>query len=234
MSTSEAGDSTLLLRAMAFNRVGKHDKARADLKSALLLSPDNPDVLLELGRLLVYEDKPDSAIHVLKKISGRGRSSSDANIELGKLCFYNENYPQCLFHLNKAVSADSLNKEAWFYRGNFFSSFVDGQDSAGAIWYKYLNLNQALHDLDRAIQLDSNYHEAYFKRAMVHFNKFDDENGFSDLNEAIRISPLTSYYYAVKAQQMEKRGQYDEARTLYLKVLELNPADSVARAALRK
>jgi tetratricopeptide (TPR) repeat protein len=226
-----ATDSILVLRAHCFNRVEKHNKAEDDLLNALALNPESLGAKLGYAQLLAYRGDTLKALDWLEipPRSDHGRSASDLILERARLLFYTKRYPESLNCLHRAISADRLNAEAWFLRGAFYAS--DLPDSN----HKFYQPREAIHDFRMAISLNPRFAEAFYKLALTEMDAFSDfTSGMNHLSQAIRFDPFHTGYYLERADRYSKLGNRDAAIHDLLKVLKLNPLDSIAQFRLKQ
>jgi len=80
-----------LARAKAYRKIRQYLKARLDVKEALILSPDHPEVLLEKGILLRLEGKKLEARAAWQKIIDLYPQSDDAEIAHENIDLLQEN-----------------------------------------------------------------------------------------------------------------------------------------------
>lgn len=220
-----SNDSALLLRARCYNRIEKHEKAKTDLEHLLELYPGHTEGRVEYARMQAYLGDTAAALDVLSKISGAGIPVSEAWILSGQLHFYRKQYERVPGDLNRAIEADSSNDRAWYYRGVFYSSFVDGRDTFHLKYYPYINFEQALSDLTQALHLNPGLADAWYKRGLVHINMFNDRKGLEDISQSIRLDPKNAAYYFSRAEYYRKRGEHELARRDYKKAGELKPEE---------
>lgn len=227
-------DSSLILRAYCYNRIEKHEKAEKDLREALKINPGNPKANLVYGQLLAYRGDTVSALKRLNCGNNRGSFCSEIMLERGRLLFYQGKYRETEQSLIESIEADSGNAKAWFYLGNFYSSFIAGRDSNGMTYYPLLDFNKALLHYNKSISLYRANPECYYRRAMVYINTRNISNGIADLSSAIKLEPESKAYYLLRAEQYEKQKQFDLANKDYRMVIKLNPSDSVAIGKIGK
>jgi len=224
-------DSALLMRAYCYNRVGKHDKAEADLLHVLRINPGNLGARLEYGRLMAYRGDTLGALKMLTIPGDKAEKQilSDFLLERARLLFFTRRFSESLINLNQAIEADSTNAEAWFLRGGFYSSTLVYPQA------QFFKPAQAILDFQKAIQHKPDYAEAYFKLANTEMDNFGEMySGMIHLSKAIQLDPYLSDYYVERAKRHISLGSTSAAVKDLQTALHLNPLDTASRAVLRE
>ena len=232
------GDTTLkilLVRAEAFQKMGKPYKAIEDLKVAEKKWPQSKEVSFKLG--LAYWENNDSvkARQTFNKIKDtQGRLASDTWIEMSRMLYFQDQFENALAALNMALEKDTANAMAYYYRGYLQSRFRDDDGTAPEKVFALFNFERALSDFDRSIKLDSKFPDAYYQRGLVHLNMFNNSKGLEDVAKAISLDPLNAYYYTGRAEFYIRIKDYENAISDLKMALKLNPADSLNKQLLQK
>jgi serine/threonine-protein kinase len=227
ISKEDQRDSIYLLRARCYQKIQKANLALDDYKRVMEINPDWAEARLEMSRIqLIQKDTVNagSSFRILHSNSNK-RIASDSWIETGRLHYFSDQFPSAINALNHAVKSDSLNYMAWYYRGLLFSRFFTPEGETGIANYPFLDFNAAISDYSRCIDLQADFADAWYQRAEVRFNMFDDSTGLRDINEAIRLEPKYSYYYAARAHQHVLKGRMQAALNDYNQSISLNQND---------
>lgn len=235
-----AGDTqcrTLVLRAAAYRRIQKEEKALLDLQTANQRFPDCGDAALELARLRKQLNDTLQALHLLNKLVKQSDSlAAEALIERALLRFMQDRFEASRLDLELAIRTDSLNAMAWYYKGYLHSRFFDPDGSSGQAPFALFSFNQSLYDYTVAIRLMPQFADAWFQRGLVHLNRFNDSLGLADLRQAIRLDPTNGSYHTGRAEYYQRIGNTSAAISDADSALRLNPNDFTAlevRAAAR-
>lgn len=232
------GDTTieiLLIRAEAFQKMGKPYKAIEDLKAAEKKWPQSKEVSFKLG--LAYWENNDSieARQTFVKIKDtQGRFGSDTWIELSRMLYFQDQFENALAALNKAVEKDTSNAMAYYYRGYLQSRFRDDDGTAPEKAFALFSFERALSDFNRSIGLDASFPDAFYQRGMVHLNMFNNSKGLNDVAKAISLDPSNAYYYTGRAEFYMRIKEYKNAISDLKMALKLNPADSLNQQLLQQ
>jgi tetratricopeptide (TPR) repeat protein len=232
------GDTTLtilLLRAEAFQKMGKPYKAIDDLKLAEQKWPQNKDVTYKLG--IAYYQNGDSvkARQVFNKIKdAEGRLGSNTWIELSRILYFQDQFDNALSALNKAVEKDASNAMAYYYRGYLQSRFRDDDGTAPEKAFALFSFERALSDFNRSIELDPTFADSYYQRGMVHLNMFNNSKGLNDVARALSLDPSNAYYYTGRAEFYMRIKEYKSAISDLEMALKLNPADSLSQQLIQQ
>ncbi len=227
------GDTTLqilLIRAEAFQKMGKPYKAIEDLKWAEKIWPLSKEVSYKLG--LAYWENNDSAKarQTFNKIKdSQGRLGSDTWIEMSRMLYFQDQFENALAALNKAVQKDTANAMAYYYRGYLQSRFRDDDHTAPEKAFALFSFDRALSDFNRSIDLDATFPDAYYQRGMVHLNMFNNSKGLEDVAKAISLDPLNAYYYTGRAEYYIRECKFRNALNDLDSAIRLNPNDSLNR-----
>jgi tetratricopeptide (TPR) repeat protein len=227
LKENQNDDSALVLRAGCFTKVWKDSLAKRDLYSSLMKNPNNSEAKLILSKILINENQYKEALQLLNEVENDKnlRLSSDAFIEIGRLHYFSKDYHHAIAAFSKAVSKDSSNAMAWYYRGLVKSRFFTPSGETDSLFYPFLDFERAYIDFSQCILLMPDLADAYFQRAMIHFNRFDDRSGLIDINKAIELAPNYTYYYLARAHQHILMKRYENAmEDLNFSILK-NPKD---------
>lgn len=229
---------TLVLRAAAYRRIQKEEKALLDLHIANQLFPQCSDAALELARLSKQRNDTLQALHLLNTLVERNDSlATEALIERALLRFMQDRFDAARIDLELAIHTDSLNAMAWYYKGYLHSRFFDPDGSSGKAPFALFSFYQSLHDFNMAIRLMPQFADAWFQRGLVQLNRFNDSLGLADLRQAIRLDPTNGSYHTGRAEYYQRVGNTSAAIADADSALRLNPNDFTAlevRAAARR
>nr|WP_275901706.1 hypothetical protein [Paenibacillus sp. SYP-B3998] len=91
---------------------------------------------------------------------------------------------------------------------------------------------KALHWAKEALAREPEHELAWYVRVGVYYET-EDEHSFNEaLQEALRIDPYEAHYYFLKANKLNKKGNFKESREQLLQALELSPETPLYLAML--
>ena len=227
ISKEDKGDSIFLLRARCYQKIQKANLALDDYKRVMEINPNWAEARLEMARIQILQKDTSLAGKSFRMLHANSskRIASDAWIETGRMHYFSDQFPSAINALNQAVKTDSSNYMAWYYRGLLFSRFFTPEGETGIANYPFLDFNAAIRNYSRCIDLQADFADAWYQRAEVRFNMFNDTAGLLDINEAIRLEPKYSYYYAARAHQHVLKGRLQAALNDYNQSILLNQND---------
>ena len=171
-------------------RENKYDQALIHFKKSIKLSPDVIDVRMKLAdsylHLKDYANMIEQCNAVIK-INPKFPKSY-YNIALYNL--EKKKFDTAEFYVSKAVTADSLNAEAFLFSG-LIAEGINKPDAA-------------LHDFKRAVTLNANLALAYFRMGYIHGNKSLFKEALADFINYVNLNPNdgNGYFYRGQAYCM--------------------------------
>lgn len=152
------------------------------------------------------------------EISQADISKSNQYKDLGMQSINNKEYNKAEDYLDKAISQNPNNFDAYVIRAICKSNFL--KDDKGAIL-----------DFDKAIQLNPKFekiHDLYRFRGESKFTLKDFKGALADYNKAIQLKPSSSEAYYDRGYCKKTIGDYQGALTDYNKAIQLNPSSNAA------
>jgi tetratricopeptide (TPR) repeat protein len=111
--SSEIYSQALLSLAFSYDLTDQPDKAIAAYKSAIKASPDNTDLIFNLGRILMQQKDFDKAIENFQKVIDKKPEDFDALMSIGN-CYLNmEKFEEAVPFYEKATEIKPDNIQAW-------------------------------------------------------------------------------------------------------------------------
>jgi tetratricopeptide (TPR) repeat protein len=111
--SSETYSQALLSLAFSYDLTDQPDKAIAAYKSAIKASPDNTDLIFNLGRILMQQKDFDKAIENFQKVIDKKPEDFDALMSIGN-CYLNmEKFEEAVPFYEKATEIKPDNIQAW-------------------------------------------------------------------------------------------------------------------------
>jgi tetratricopeptide (TPR) repeat protein len=148
---------TGLGRARLFRERGQLVEAVEELEALRSESPDDVEVLWELGATLTAAGRPVEGERVLRRALRLDPDRFDIHHHLGVLLFKRGLYRPAVAALRRAIELDDGNGEAFFYLG-------EGLNQLGEV-------DAALAALERAVQFQPANARAYFTMGLLYDRK---------------------------------------------------------------
>jgi serine/threonine protein kinase/tetratricopeptide (TPR) repeat protein len=198
-------------RAIAYNKLARHDKALADASRAIELDPTNADAWSHRGIACYFLLRPDQAVtDISRAIKLEPKLASAWN---NRGCTYHKyfaQYDKALADFSKAIELEPGLTEAWLNRGETylgrcqpekavadFSKAIKLEPGRAATWNArgsaYAKLRQwekVIADCSEAVKLDPKLADAWLIRGRAygeHYRQY--HQAIADLTEAIKVDP---------------------------------------------
>ncbi len=95
------------------------------------------------------------------------------------------------------------------------------------------NAEKAIELLNKAIQLEPSNAELYSMLGTIHYSRTSNTNSaINAFKKAIELEPKNTLHYSQLADCYVRSKRFDEAATLYRKILEINPDNGLAKKSL--
>ncbi len=111
---SKSYSEALYYTAYSYDLLGKSDKALETYKSALEASPDDKDLIFNLGRLYYMQSNYEKAIEYFGKVLSADSTDFDANINIGNSYIQLKKFKESLPYLERATRLQPDNPNAWY------------------------------------------------------------------------------------------------------------------------
>jgi tetratricopeptide (TPR) repeat protein len=103
----------LYYTAYSWDLLGKTDKAIETYQKALEVTPNDNDLMFNLGRLYFLQSKYEQALGYFRKVLEANPADFDANMNVGTACLQLKKYEESLPYLEKATQIKPDNSQAW-------------------------------------------------------------------------------------------------------------------------
>jgi tetratricopeptide (TPR) repeat protein len=238
---------------LSYEALGKTEEALAAFRNAVALEtgsdPKDPAPHLDLGTLLVENDRPGEAVPYLVQAVAMAPSDWRAQRELGKAYLQLNRLPEALASLKKAVSLAPENAPLHFLlaqalrksgdleqarveteRYNALTGAHSSPDTPMAEARSLLDLGK----LDEAEQITRRYLEVHKSSADGHyllsyilFKKQDAKASLAEYTEAARYRKPSAADLEAVASDYVLLKDYPDADKWFTKAVEWNPKDSL-------
>ncbi len=204
-----------LLMGRAARALGRLDNAEAYFREATAIEPDGAAALLDLAGVLRAQGRRDEAEAVLSHVRAL-RPTDPANLQ---------NIAEALRREQRYEEALAAYREVLAIAPDFALAHA----GIGDTLFRMQRFDESLEAINRALALQPDLKVAgslhgLAGQAAQHLDRIDE--AVHHYSEAIRIDPRD--YSSIDRLAMVRFGrqQYEEARALYLSLLELSPDDA--------
>lgn len=204
------GDAMLRMRlGMALGAQGKVAEAVAELRRALQLAPDSPDVMLNLANALAESGVDAEAESLLKRLLARVPAHGDARFNLGTL----------YTRLNRLEEAQAeFRTLLTHYPGN-----TDAHNSLGVVLERQNRLEDAGEQYRKALELDARHVLALNNLGNVLRVRGEFAQAQACYDKAQALAPAHVDAYLNLGMLRVDEGRPEEARALFDKALSIDP-----------
>ena len=227
--------------------------AIAVLEKGLSLTPDEPEIMRELGKYYYYltdYKRADELFQKTEKLDPRGPAT--AFWQAMSLRDQQKN-DQALKLMEKAVELDPEYYDAVIMLAQMYAERKDNRaltnynkvlaidsPSAEALYGKamfYQNTNQAdkaLTEYKKIVAVDRNFTDAYYNMGFIYYNQKNYAKARDHFNMAIAVKPTMGKAYFMRGQCAEKLNDLASARRDYIQALNFLPNEPEIETALNK
>jgi len=230
-------------------RAGRFDEAEKWFRSAVELSPDNPEALMALGVAELRLGKPGLAADALSKSLSINPNEQGANLFLGIACTQMHKVPEAVAALQREMELDPKDAQAAMWLG--VVELQDGHpekavaplDLAAELSPNDLNIleyrGKAHSDVSyasyaRMAAIDPHSWHVHKVQGQMYAQQNLHKEAIAEFQEAIKQAPENSDLYEELASEYRKTAALDLAQQAYSKELELSPNNPIAMFNLGK
>ncbi len=141
-----------LQKSLSFFEVGDTTTAVESLRIALRLVPQSPYLYELMGFYHYTQRQDDSALFYYRQALERGGSSAELHHRMASAFLLKKDFTQAQYHLQKALSLDSLNPTYWTTYGLW--AHQQGQHSLAETYWKKAIAIDSTDDKARALLFD--------------------------------------------------------------------------------
>ena len=228
------------------------DKAREQLVTAYETSPEDEDVVVTLGKLYVASNDMKKAQELGKDLLKQAPDSAFSHGFAGSIAFAARDFDTAITHYKKAKSLDSANKAAQFGlarayigKGDYrqaiaeLQGVIESEPNSPQVYKAFVaahelnnTVDQALKEIQLVADKDIQAWAPLTVLAEYHMRQRRPEQAVSLVEQALTRNAVAEYpknvalaAYHMAATAALQAGNYDDARELLLKGLQLAPED---------
>ncbi|WP_420456720.1 tetratricopeptide repeat protein [Rubrivirga sp.] len=205
-------------RALHLFRSARFDLAEPELRRALALDPEDPELhwllsltLSNLGRLGEGLEEADAAVALGPEVSGGHYARATALLDLGRR----------VEGTDAAIEAVRLDPENAVVRVKLATA-----------WYVRHDLRQALEETDRALALDPESASATNLRATILGRQGRHREAAALVEDALALEPDNPWFHADRGWALLHLGREREAMVAFRESLRLKPGFERARSGI--
>jgi len=211
---------------------GRLDAAEAWLHAALKLNPDQPDLLLTYGDILLEGDEPKRAEAIFRLLAAVIPDSAEASMRLGLARSVQRDYAGALSALDDACRLDPKSAAAWSERGlvlreldrpaESLSSLTKGLEldprnedtlyNMGVTLLRMNRLDEAEKRLQECLKLNAQHYDALVELGNVQVAREDLKSAAATYYRASRYEPKRWEAFYNLGRVYERMGRQSEAK----------------------
>jgi len=231
-----------IARAGAYEKLGKHNEAFADLEKALVLAPKNIIVLTGLGRACNMMGRYDEALTYLNRATAVDKRNKDVYPEKVNTLIGLGRFDQALKASDTALL---LRNDAGnlYYRGQVYlklnndvmakkefeksiakdKNHIPPRIAIVDILLREGKNGEALGQCNALLSRDDKNTAAYTARSRVYVASMDFPNAINDVSKNIILEPDVPDHYFTRGQYYAQFNQHSNAINDFSKYISLNP-----------
>jgi tetratricopeptide (TPR) repeat protein len=204
-----------LLRAVAEMDRQNYAKAEDYIKQSLEKAPNNPEAYVQLGNLRISQERLPDAQKAFQQALDLDPNASDA---LGGVLniYLMQKQPDKALAAAKAQIAKSPNSSPFHL---MYGHLLEQQNH---------DLRGAEAEYRRALELDKNNVEAYEKLGLVQGLEGSPDQALQTFLDAAKRNPKEITLYLLAGNVYEGKHDWENARQMYQRVLEVQPQNPLA------
>ncbi|MFC2048593.1 tetratricopeptide repeat protein [Elusimicrobiota bacterium] len=228
-----------------YHLLGKNEQAVSVLNKSLEIEPDNSYACLLLGKIFRKLDKPEASLKYLTRAVEHGQHDHDIFYELGVLYRDTHNFPQAIQNFQKTIIGNDNASDTHYQMGSiyyydmhdpkkaikeFVRSITLGNDrpevhlDLGRAYVDTGKYDEAIKEFNCVLKTEPSNPQAFMGLAMVCDIRGDYKTAISNYEKALKIEDSYTANRNIGRIHYIK-GDYDTARKLLKKAIDLNPDD---------
>ncbi len=196
----------LMILGMAYESLNKFEKAEKIYEKVLNLNPDNQEAFDRLMSVLINQKKYRKAIDLLNKKYAENPKNYNVLVMMAEIEDLRGNTEEAVKLIKEAISINPKDEKLYFYLGIYLDKLDKWEEAEKA--------------LKKAIQLRPDFHDAlnYLGYSYI-LRDIDIDKGIELVKKALKYAPNNPAYLDSLAWGYYKKGKYNEALNIMLKVV---------------
>lgn len=250
-SQPERDFERLFVRALELQRAGDMLGAIDNYKAALVISPDRPDALSNLGAAYVQLGQYDDAVVQYQAALKLDPANSAARLNLALAYYKSARAGDAIPHLRQVVAADPQARSAYLVLADCYLQTGRDQDVVSLLQpreqmfesdlaYAYVLGTALLHlekpeegqqYVDRIFRAGESA-ESHLLMAIAYMSRQEFRGAKTELERAIKLNPRLPTAHSLYGRALMSLGDHEAAERQFRKELELNVNDFHANLQL--
>jgi tetratricopeptide (TPR) repeat protein len=231
--------------AEVFVKEERNEEAEVQLKTALLLEPDNSEVHRVWGKFLNSNERFSEAETAFKKSIELKPDAFRSLVSLGNLYLVDMDRPEdaiITYRTALVIESDYVGLgNALAVTGKFSEAEIEFQEAGrlapgnplpfytlGELYVVSDKPDMALNAFAMALKAQPNFVQAHMERGDLYFLKGDDDKAFDEYRAALKISPTFAVAQVKIGMIYESNKDVAKAESSYLAALEIDPTQVIA------
>ncbi len=185
------------------------DEALKKFKREIDINPQNIEAYLNMGKALLYLNKPEAALQYFRRVTELKIDFWEAYMYIGIAYQKMNQYQLAVTNLKRAITVNP--------------KFPEGYYTLGEVYLSLGNPALAMRSFEKAVELDpgnARYLSALGRALQLSGNNLAAIRAFQ---KAIELNPRSKWPHFYLAQALEAEYQFELALQEYQKALELDP-----------
>jgi tetratricopeptide (TPR) repeat protein len=221
-AVSPGTTDALLYRGKALVHVNDFPAAEQSLRSYLSSHAHSFDALYMLGFVLNRENRPAESLEIYTKAAALNRPTADDLKIVGLDFVLLNDYPDAIKWLERAVSFDATNRDAWYYLGRAY--------------YTRARLGEASKAFQKVLELDPHNVKAETNLGLIYESSGEPAAAIEAYRTAIawqenNLEPSEQPYVNL-GNLLEEQGQTKDAMAPLERAVALAPNNAYCRLSL--
>lgn len=255
-AVSPGTTDALLYRAKSLVHLEDFAGAERELRSYLSSHSDSSDALYMLGFVLHRQNRPAESLAVYTKAAGITVPTADDLKIVGLDYVLLDDYPDAMKWLERAVSMDPRNVDAWYCLGRAYHTVarldearkafakvleldprnVKAESNLGLIYESSGEPSAAIEAYRRAIQWQEDSlrpsEQPYVNLGNILMEQGETKEAMAPLEKAVRLAPNNAYCRLALGVYYHKIGRLEDAQRELERATLLDPDNAVAHYQL--
>lgn len=239
-------EDMLYSASMAFENIGRFDKAVHFLERALSMSPDNDILLYDLAYCYEKTGEFEKSVTFYEKYLEEQPFSENAWYNLGIVYNTMGDFDKAIEAYDYALAIDEEYASAHFNKGNSFANkelYTEAIESyrdcliyepvnsqayyyMGECYEKLDDQANALLFFRKALKIDKEFPDAWFGIGLIFMDQEDFYEALYYVKRALKLDDSNAEYWFALANIYSKLNYFEESRKAFVRTTSLDPFDS--------
>lgn len=208
------GPDGYALRAVAEINRKQISDGEDDLQKAIEVAPQSPVGYIQMGNLRALQNRPADAIQFYEQALERDSNAAEALLGLANTYLAQKQPDKAIARVQAQLSKHGDNSNFHYILG---SLLIEKKDLAGSEY-----------ELKRAIDLDKNNVNALLKLGQVEVALGAADQAIATYQASAQSNPGDSRFYILTGELYEAKQDWDKAKEMYQKALQIQPDNPLA------